>query len=357
MTWSIRRRLTLWNTLALSVLLVGLAALVYALMAKELEEFMTSPEEAGHVLGMLRAVLAVAVPLMLVAAGGLAYWLAGRSLAPLDALDRATRQVTARSLDQRLPVVNPGDELGRLTATINDMIARLEGSFEELRRFTAHASHELRTPLAVLRSEAEVALRQDLSAEQLRGVLASVLEECGRLARLSEQLLALARQDRGAALKRAGAVDLGGLARDVVESLRPLAEDKGLWLRCAAAAPAVVEGDANLLRQVLINLIDNALKYTARGGVDVTAETEGNSVRLAVADTGEGIAPEHLGRVFDRFYRVDKARSRELGGSGLGLSITRGVIEAHGGTIAVESTLGRGSTFTVTLPRSRGAPS
>lgn len=350
MRWSIRWRLTLWNTAALSVLLVGLGALIYVLMARELAEFMTSPDETDHVLTMLRAALFVAVPLMLVLAGGLAYWLAGQSLAPLDTLDRATKQITARSLDRRLPVANTDDELGRLTATINEMIGRLERSFAELRRFTADASHELRTPLAVLRTEAEVAMRQEMSPEQSRAVLGSVLEECDRLTRLSDQLLTLARQEGESMRKRFGPVSVGELARDVVESLRPLAEAKGLSLRCTAH-DATACGDTNQLRQVLINLIDNAIRYTAQGEIVVTVEARPDAVLVRVTDSGEGIPAEHLPHVFERFYRVDKARSREFGGTGLGLSIARSIIEAHRGTIEIASTVGKGTTCTIRLPR------
>ncbi len=351
MAWTIRRRLTLWNTVTLSVLLVGLAALIYVLMSRELDEFMTSPAEANHVLEMLRTVLFIAVPLMLVVAGGAAYWLAGRALAPVSALDQAARTVTVKSLDQRLPVTNPNDELGRLTATINDMLARLEQSFVEMRRFTADASHELRTPLAVLRLEVEQALDKPLTHGQVQEVLVSVLEECDRLTKLTEQLLALARRDAKSAVHRHEDFEIGPLVAGVVETLRPLAEAKDLSLACRFET-ASVRGEPESLRQAFVNLIDNAIKYTASGSVNVSVESSEEVVVIRVVDSGEGIAAEHLPRVFERFYRVDKARSREMGGTGLGLSIARSVVEAHGGTITMESTPGRGTTCTVTLPRS-----
>jgi heavy metal sensor kinase len=304
---------------------------------------------------MLRTVLFIAVPVMLVVAGGLAYWLAGRSLAPVDALDKATKEITARSLDRRLPVTNANDELGRLTTTINEMIARLECSFAELRRFTADASHELRTPLAVLRTEIEVAMRQSSTPEQLQGVLGSALEECDRLARLTDQLLALARHDAERALRKREAVDLAKLVAGTVELLLPLAESKGVTLKSSVgerASETVIEGESERLRQIFINLVDNAIKFTPSGGnVEVAIATTNTAVVVTIRDTGEGIPPEHLPRVFERFYRVDKARSREMGGSGLGLSIARGIVEAHGGTVLVESTVGFGSTFTVNIPR------
>ena len=350
MNWTIRRRLTLWSTLALSMLLVGLAALIYVLMIKEFDEFQINPAEADHVLEMLRTVLFVAVPMMLVLAGGTAYWLAGRALAPVSALDQATRSVTVQSLDQRLPVANPNDELGRLTTTINEMLARLERSFVEMRRFTADASHELRTPLSVLRAEVELALGKSLSMEQLQDLLGSVLEECERLTKLTEQLLMLARRDAGLSIRREELVDLWTLVEGTVESLRPLAEIKNLALECRASV-AWVRGDPDQLRNLIVNILDNAIKYTATGAVAVVVSQEREIVTVRISDTGEGIAPEHVPRVFERFYRVDKARSRELGGTGLGLSIARSIIEGHRGTIELASATGQGTICTITLPR------
>lgn len=350
MNWTIRRRLTLWNTLALSVLLIAMAALTYVLMVRELDEFMVSAAEANHILEMLRTVLFVSVPMMLVLAGGVAYWLAGQALAPVSTLDQAARIVTAQSLDQRLPVANPNDELGRLTTTINAMFGRLELSFIEMRRFTADASHELRTPLAVLRVEVEQALNKPLSHAEVQEVLVSVLEECDRLTKLTEQLLALARHDAKSATQRHEAIEVDALATSVVETLRPLAEAKDLSLECRVVK-ASVRGDPDQLRQALVNLIDNAIKYTANGGVSVAVETSGETIVIRVADSGEGIASEHLPRVFERFYRVDKARSREMGGTGLGLSIARSIVEAHRGTIEIASEVGKGTNCSIKLTR------
>ena len=350
MNWTIRRWLTLWNTLALSVLLIGMALLTYVLMVRELNEFMVSTAEANHILEMLRTVLFVSVPMMLVLAGGAAYWLAGRALAPVSALDRATRNITAQSLDQRLAVANPNDELGRLTATINDMLARLERSFVEMRRFTADASHELRTPLAVMRVEVEQALAKPLAHDQVQEVLVSVLEECDRLTKLTEQLLALARRDAKSAMQRHETIEMDALVAGVVETLRPLAEAKELALQCSGVK-ACVRGDPDQLRQALINLIDNAIKYTANGSVRVSVEECEDAVVVRIVDTGEGIAAEHLPRVFERFYRVDKARAREMGGTGLGLSIARSIVEAQRGAIEIASETGRGTVCTIRLPR------
>jgi heavy metal sensor kinase len=272
----------------------------------------------------------------------------------MGALRRSTDAVTADRLDRRLPIPNPHDELGRLTQTINAMIARLERSFAEVRRFTADASHELRTPLAALRTEVEVALGKPLGLDDHRQLLGNLLEELGRLSRLTDQLLALSRRDAGVEHFDPATVGLHALVASVVDALRPLAEVKRVGLRLDAEGPVQVTGDEGQLRQVFINLLDNALKYTPEGGVvTVRVGPRGQGGTVVVEDTGIGIAPEHLPHVFDRFYRVDKARSRAEGGTGLGLSIARSIVTAHGGTIELASAPGQGTTCTVTLPLGR----
>ena len=315
--------------------------------------------ETDRTLAGLRATLLTAVPVMLAAAAVVAYGLAGRALAPVGAITRATNAITADALDRRLPVGNPHDELGRLSATVNAMIERLERSFAETRRFTADASHELRTPLAVLRAEIETSLARPLGPGEQEALVGSLLEECDRLGRLIDQLLTLARQDAGGTVKRTERVAVGELVRGVAETLRPLAEAKGLALTVEVAAPPgadAVRGDPAELPRAFVNVLDNAVKYTAAGSVTVRVTVSGDAVSVAVRDTGEGIPEGDLPRVFDRFYRVDKARSRELGGTGLGLSIARGVVAAHGGTIELSSTVGAGTVCTITLPRDTGAP-
>jgi signal transduction histidine kinase len=229
------------------------------------------------------------------------------------------------------------------------MVARLERSFTEMKRFTADASHELRTPLAIIRAEAEFAVGKT-QEEEVRQVLGSALEECQRLARLSDQLLTLARQDAGLQQRRREPVNLAELTAGVVETLRPLAEAKGLELTCAAGPSPVVSGDPDQLRQVLLNVLDNALKYTAAGSVSVRITASEKKAAVRVQDTGEGIAAEHLPHVFERFYRVDKSRSRKQGGTGLGLSIAKSIVEAHGGRIELDSAPDRGTTCVVILP-------
>jgi heavy metal sensor kinase len=299
----------------------------------------------------LLVVAAMAIPASLVGAGGLAYLLARKALAPMKRLHQLTEQITADHLDRRLPVANANDELGDLTRTINAMISRLERSFAEVRRFTADASHELRTPLMAIRTEAEIALGGPSLPAEHQHLLESILEECDRLSRLTHQLLTLSREDAGVARQTRERADLAALVGGVVDTMRTVAEAKHLDLRIEASASVPIQGDEARLRQVLYNLLDNAIKYTPEGGaVEVRVRTEARVAVVTVRDTGIGIPPEHLPRVFDRFYRVDKARSRAEGGTGLGLSIAKTIVVAHGGRIELTSTPGQGTLCTVRLP-------
>jgi heavy metal sensor kinase len=307
-------------------------------------------EDVEHELSELLAVLATAVPIVLLGSGGLGYLLARKALGPMEQLRRSTEEITADRLDRRLPVINRRDELGRLTDTFNAMIARLERSFAEIRRFTADASHELRTPLTAIRTEAEVALTRPLSVAEHQQLLGSILEECGRLTRLTDQLLTLAREDARLASQGQESVDLGLLVADVGETMRPLAEVKALALHIESQAPVWVRGDASRLREVFFNIFDNAIKYTPGGGeVAAQIDRQGQEAVVVVRDTGVGIPVEHLPHVFDRFYRVDKARSRAEGGTGLGLSIAQSIVMAHGGRIELASIPGQGTTCIIRL--------
>jgi heavy metal sensor kinase len=318
---------------------------------------LASLADVDRELGQLLAALLTTVPVALLLSLGLGYGLARRSLAPMERLRSLTEEITADRLDRRLPVANPGDELGRLAQTINAVVGRLERSFAEVRRFTADASHELRTPLTAIRTEAEVALGNSLSTDEHRQLLGSILEECERLTRMTDQLLALAREDAGGARHAFGRLDLAALLGSVAETLRPLAQGKGVRLHAEATRPVSVRGDETRLRQVFYNLLDNAIKYTPEGGeVELTLTDQGGSARVTVRDTGVGIPPEHLPHVFDRFYRVDRARSRAEGGTGLGLSIAQSIVASHGGTIALASTPGQGTTCTVVLPSDASSP-
>jgi two-component system, OmpR family, heavy metal sensor histidine kinase CusS len=283
--------------------------------------------------------------------GGLAYWLARKALSPIDRLRQATDAITADQLDQRLPLQNPHDELGLLTGTINAMIARLERSFAEIRRFTADASHELRTPLTALRMEVEVALGRTQTVDEAVQALGNILEELVRMSHLTDQLLTLSRRDAGVEQLARTPQDLHALVAGVVDSMQALAESKEIQLQIEGRGPLWVKGNESSLRQVFINTLDNALKFTPeKGKVIVRIIRLNGTVRVTVADTGIGIAPEHLPRVFDRFYRVDTSRSRAVGGTGLGLSIAQGIVHAHEGRIELSSHSGQGTTCTVSLP-------
>ncbi len=302
------------------------------------------------------AVLA-AFPIVLVVAGFVAFGLAKRFLAPLGAMAARAEEITAERLNERLPVENPDDELGHLARIFNDTLARLENSFERLRRFTADASHELRTPLTAIRSVGEVGLQRDGDARHYREIIGSMLEETNRLTSLVENLLTISRADAGHIDLERAPLRLLELAGEAAGLLEVLADEKGERLVVEGDSSAAVLGDRLVLRHAVMNLIDNAIKYSPVGGtVRVRVERKGDRCLLDVIDTGPGIPPEHRDKVFDRFYRVDKARSRDAGGSGLGLSIARWAAEAHGGSIELFSGISKGSTFRITLPAIDMAP-
>jgi heavy metal sensor kinase len=304
-------------------------------------------------LSRLLLVLAVTGPIALAVALSGGYWLARRALEPVESMRRDVDKITAQQLTERLAIPNEHDELGRLATTLNQMLDRLEASFRELQRFTADASHELRTPLAVIRSEAEVAMRNVALDSTKQEVLGSILEECERLTWITDQLLTLSREDAGASRVANERVDLTKIAAEVADHMRILADSKGLTLRTDLPASAMVSGDPVRLRHVVYNLLDNAIKYTPSGGnIQLTVSANGQGSILTVTDTGTGIPGEDLPHVFKRFYRVDKVRSRSQGGAGLGLSIVHSIVHAHGGQISLSSEPGKGTTLIVRLPKS-----
>ena len=310
----------------------------------------TSLDENEKQLGELLVIVLLAGSLAVACTLGGGYLLARQALAPVDRMAAAAEEITASQLDRRLHAPNPDDELGRLARTLNGMIARLERSFEEVRRFTADAAHELRTPLAILRNEAEVALRVPRDSEQYRDCLEDMLEEIEHLSRLSEDLLLLFREDAGFGAHGKEEVRLDLLACEIADHLRVLAAEEEQELTVEAPSPCQIQGNAAQLRRLVFSLLDNAIKFTFPGGkILLRVEGQKAQARIIVVDTGIGIAPEHLPRIFDRFYRVDSARSRRTGGNGLGLSICRSIVESHQGTIEVESTPGKGTKVTVSL--------
>jgi heavy metal sensor kinase len=309
------------------------------------------PDAIAADLRMLREVIFIGLPLFLGLAGLSGYWLTKRQLRPLEAMAEQAHRISGSNLDARLETGPAAEELAMLAASFNELLGRLDQSFETMRRFVADASHELRTPLAVIRGEADVALGQERGAGEYRESLAVILDESRRLSRLVEDLLNLARADAGRVTLEVGDFYFNDLLADCCRSMQPRAAAKGVALECRAGADVPFRGDEQLLRRLVANLLDNAVRYTPAGG-RVTAEVAAHDagVRLRIADTGVGIAAEAKPHVFERFFRADQARSRADGGFGLGLAIVKWIAESHHGAVEVESEAAKGSTFTVTLP-------
>lgn len=302
-------------------------------------------------LASLAIILLLGIPLTLALALVGGYFMAGRVLKPVATMAAKAAEITAEHLSERLFVEDSQDEFGRLATVFNQTFARLEESFERMRRFTADASHELRTPLTAIRSVGEVGLQESNDAAACREVIASMLEEADRLTKLVDTLLMLSRADAGSIQIRREPTDLSELAAEVADCMQVLAEDKGQSLVADAAEPVITDVDPATMRQALINLVDNAVKYTQQQGhIRVTARSDAGGAILEVIDDGPGISKEHQTRIFDRFYRVDKGRSSDTGGTGLGLAITRWATEVNDGRIEVESDEGKGSIFRITLP-------
>jgi len=309
----------------------------------------------------LLSTIALILPLGLVAALLMGSWIARRALAPVDRIITEVREITdGRSLHRRLAEPMVKDELGRLTETLNQMMTRLERSFAALRRFTADASHELKTPLTVLRAGVERAITMPSLPSEALAALEETLQEINRMTELVEALLMLARADEGTAPLHRETVDLRAIVEETGETGELLAAEAGVNMEVATPAdPVIVPVDASRIRQLILNLLTNAVKYTPAGGsVRLQLGPSNGRVTLTVADSGVGIAPGDLPHIFDRFWRADSARTRtgERSGTGLGLAICKWIAEAHGGTIDVHSRPGRGTTFTVTLPRETTAP-
>jgi heavy metal sensor kinase len=297
--------------------------------------------------------LALAFPVVMLGAGLPGYYLVRRTLQPLEEMARRAAEITPERLHERLPVENAQDELGQLAGVFNRMLDRLEHSFARMKRFTSDASHELRTPLACIRSVGEVSLHKDAAPEQFREAIGSMLEEAERLTGLVNHLLTLSRVDAEENVMRTTLIPIEEPVKGAVALLEVLIEEKALRLEMDVDKSAVVVGDPVLLRQVFVNLLHNAVKYSPVGGViRIRAQAVHGKVSVIVSYQGEGIKEEDREKVFERFYRVDTARSRESGGAGLGLAIVKWTVEAHNGKVTLDPSSGDGAVFRVELPSS-----
>jgi heavy metal sensor kinase len=312
-----------------------------------------SEEPLWHEFWEMVAVLGIGLPATVILVAFTGYLLAARALKPVDSMAQRAAQITADQLNERLQIVNPNDELGKLGAAFNTTLARLERSFDQLRRFTADASHELRTPLTAIQSVGEVSLRMSGDVSYYRDTIGSMLEETHRLTQLVDSLLTMARADAGRVQLHRADVNLFEVASETVALLEVLAEEKQQDIQIEGNRSTMVEADRTILRQALANLIHNAVKYSpASGDIRIRIrETELDAI-VEVQDSGPGIQREHRERIFERFYRVDKSRTRAGGGAGLGLSIAQWAVGMHGGKIEVECETVPGSIFRVYLPKS-----
>jgi heavy metal sensor kinase len=311
-----------------------------------------SEERLWHEITEIATVMLISFFIMLIIAGGGGYLLTRRLLQPIDHITRKTKAINAQNLNERLPVINPDDEMGMLAITINAMLERLQKAFDRQRQFTSDAAHELRTPLSALRSVGEVGMNGQKSSAEYRDIMGSMLEEAERLTNLVDNLLVLTRADSDNAVMNREPVELGRLVAETVEIVNPLAEEKQQNIIFTKSDSVVISANAVILQQALFNIIHNAIKYSCAGGkINITLKhTMHNKVIIEIQDTGPGIAPEHQQKIFERFFRVDSGRSKASGGSGLGLSIALWAVESHNGRIEVDSQLNAGSVFRIVLP-------
>jgi heavy metal sensor kinase len=295
--------------------------------------------------------------MLLIAASAGGYWISRRALSPVDEISHAAQRISIENLTDRLRVPQTGDQLQRLSETLNEMLSRLESSVRRMAQFTADASHELRAPVSLMRTTAEVAvLKRDRPAEEYLEALDDILEEAERTSQVVDSLMLLARTDSGKETLDCVRVDACTIVRGAAEQGERLARNAGVEFSIdLPASPVPIQADTEALRRALLILMDNAAKYTPRGGSMRVGLSRNNGFAIAsVSDSGIGISPEDIPNVFDRFWRADKARSREQGGAGLGLSIAKWIVDVHGGSISVESKVGKGSVFAICLPLAVG---
>ncbi len=309
-------------------------------------------DQAASALNSFRFVLLLATPLLILASTGGAYWISRRALAPIDRITRAAQRISIGNLAGRLELPRNHDELWRLSQTLNDMLSRLQASVDRITQFTADASHELRAPISLIRTTAEVAVRRTRASDEYRQALTEILQEAERTSHVVESLMLLARADSGKEALDLGTVDAAELLHWAAEVGEKLARANGLEFSVRAEGPLTVAGDAQALQRALLILLDNAAKYTPAGGwIRLESGCRGQFGVISVADNGIGISGEDLPHIFDRFWRADRARTRDRAGAGLGLSIAHWIASAHGGRIEVASEPGKGSVFTLVLRR------
>jgi len=305
-------------------------------------------------LSKLLYVFLLAIPVCLVVAGGGGIFLARQILKPVETITKAAREIEESDLNRRIDVKTK-DELGRLAETLNQMIDRLEKAFKRQREFTSDASHELRAPLAIIQAESTLALQKDRDAIAYKQSLETVSQEVDHMAKIIDQLLMLARSDAGKDQPIFEEIDLAEVLQGLTSDINVLCQDKELSLEINAGTKVSVQGDKVNLRRLFLNVLDNAIRYTPHGGIiSISLAQQGQTALVTIQDTGVGISRDHIPHIFDRFYRVDKSRSRAEGGSGLGLAICKQIAEAHGGGISVVSQAGKGSTFSIRLPNNIG---
>lgn len=309
-------------------------------------------DDAVETLHQFRSYLLMFAPVLLLLAAAVGYWMSRRALSPVDALVRNAKDVSGTNLSSRLPKLETGDELQRLSDTLNEMLDRIESAFLRITQFTADASHELRTPVSLIRTEAELALRRSRGEAEYKESLQHILFEAERTTNLIEQLLRIARADSGRESLHMEPVDLRQTVRSLIEAWQQVAALRELQFTTSIGDEnTFVTGDETMLRRLIDILLDNAFKYTpSPGTVGLLLEHDAQSAIVIIEDSGVGIAEEEQGRIFERFYRVDKARSRAQGGTGLGLSIAQWIVTEHGGSIKVESRPGEGARFRIELP-------
>ena len=314
-------------------------------------------DESFEALQRFRTMLLFAAPLLLIAASVFGYWISSRALAPVDAISRAAQRISIENLADRLDVPNTGDQLARLSETLNAMLTRLEASVRRMAQFTADASHELRAPVSLIRTTAEVAaMKRDRPTAEYLDALDEILDEAERTSQVIDSLMLLARADSSTETLERVPIDAASVVQNAAEQGQRLARSRGVDFSLKLPPDRIrIRADPQALRRALLILMDNAAKYTPRGGsVEIELEARDGHAVASVLDSGIGIGAADLPHVFDRFWRADKARSREEGGAGLGLSIAKWIVEMHGGNISVQSEMGKGSVFEIRVPIEKG---